>query len=112
MEDPPLPSEEYKRKRPSKYEGYPALCRYIASDNDGFVFRRFGKLNARVLLNLQNQIEIEERNLESLDDRCALDSDKYALLNSLAWDRDASNSHPERSKSLERIQWLLQTYSM
>jgi len=47
--------------------GYPALARFIGSDKDFFVFRRFNTLSARNLLFLQGElIELEER-LQELD---------------------------------------------
>ena len=36
--------------------GYPAFSKWLASDNDFFVLRRFGTSSARVALYLQDQI--------------------------------------------------------
>jgi len=50
-----------------KYTGYRQFSCFIASSPDFFLVRRFDVLNARVALNLQDQLsELEER-LEALD---------------------------------------------
>lgn len=105
-------SAEYKRNRPYKFLGYPELCRYIASDNDLFLFRRFGELNARILLTLQHEIEDEEAKLKALDRACAEDENQKALLNSLRWDKHEKNPYPERIAIVHKLQALLHTYSM
>ena len=46
------------------YRGYSA---FLASDNDFMIFRRFGTLNARLLLYLQDQIAVLEGELEDLE---------------------------------------------
>jgi hypothetical protein len=50
-------------------DGYPALSSWISSDIDdeGFIFRRFSRLSARNLLNLQSQLISIEKELEDLD---------------------------------------------
>ena len=50
-------------------DGYPALARWIASDQDyeGFVFRRFDRLSARNLLNLQSRLLALEKAINELD---------------------------------------------
>ncbi|KAI1392596.1 uncharacterized protein F4822DRAFT_425798 [Hypoxylon trugodes] len=47
--------------------GYPRLGAYIATDKNNLIFRRFNYLQARVLLNLQDQLRAYEEELESLD---------------------------------------------
>jgi hypothetical protein len=77
-----------------------------------FLIRRFGALNARVLLNMQNIIEIEEEKLEKLDEECANDPDEKALLSSLEYDRDnALDRYRKRGEILENLQQLLFEYS-
>lgn len=56
-----------KLKKPWKYLGYRAYSSFLASDDNFLVFRRFGNLNARVLLFLQDQICRFEERLEELD---------------------------------------------
>ncbi|PGH23556.1 hypothetical protein AJ80_02336 [Polytolypa hystricis UAMH7299] len=56
---------EHGRRR----DGYPALASWISSDPDdeGFIFRRFSRLSARNLLNLQSQLISIEKQLDDLD---------------------------------------------
>jgi hypothetical protein len=51
-----------------KYEGYQAFSKWMASDDDFFIFRRFENANARVLLWMQHQIEKKEARLRELHD--------------------------------------------
>lgn len=54
--------EERERKQPWKYIGYKVFSRWMASDQTFFILRRFGALNARVALSLQDEIvELEEK---------------------------------------------------
>ena len=50
-----------------KYTGYQHYSKFIASDNDFLVFRRFPVLNARVSLTLQDEIVLLEHELSMLD---------------------------------------------
>lgn len=54
-----------------KYTGYPAFANFVASDADFFVLRRFDRLNARVLLSLQDDICHIEEQLDEIDRSCA-----------------------------------------
>ena len=65
--DATRPSEEELRKKPWKYVGYKSFSEWAASDNDFFVVRRFGALNTRVILKLQDDISILEEKLEKLE---------------------------------------------
>ncbi|KAF2436286.1 hypothetical protein EJ08DRAFT_655959 [Tothia fuscella] len=51
-------------------DGYPAVAKWIAQDPDheGFIFRRFNRLCARNLLNLQSQLISIETELDALDE--------------------------------------------
>lgn len=46
------------------------MCKWIASDDDFFVLRRFGELGARVLLRMQDRIVKLEEDLQRLDHMC------------------------------------------
>ena len=50
-------------------DGYPALADFIATDPDGgtFVFRRFGNLTARRLLNLETELTVMEQRQTALE---------------------------------------------
>ncbi|KAI0450215.1 hypothetical protein F5B21DRAFT_442376 [Xylaria acuta] len=64
MEEP-LPEEV--QKQPWKYVGYRRYTEFISSDTDLLIFRRFGALNARVGLLLQDKISLLEQKLMGLD---------------------------------------------
>ena len=57
-------AEQYKRDWPWKYEGYKAFSAWIASEDDFFVFRRFGALNANTILWMQDRISQTEEKFE------------------------------------------------
>src|ERR1700722_559445 len=65
------PSQDELLNKPWKYTGYRVFSQFIASDNDFFVLRRFGTLNARVILALQDQLSKLEEDLEEIDNRCS-----------------------------------------
>ncbi|KAK9782859.1 putative DUF6594 domain-containing protein [Seiridium cardinale] len=55
--------------KPWKYVGYKAYAEFISSDDDFFLVRKFGALNARIALVLQdNIVQLEER-LHNLDQK-------------------------------------------
>lgn len=54
---------------PWKYVGYRGYSRFISSDDDFCILRRFSVLNVRVSLALQNQLVILERQLNELDNK-------------------------------------------
>jgi hypothetical protein len=56
-----------ERKKPWKYIGYKVFSRWVASDPSFFVLRKFGTLNARVALSLQDEIAQLEEELDSMD---------------------------------------------
>lgn len=60
------PSEE--KEKPWKYIGYKVFSRWVASDPSFFVVRRFGTLNARVALSLQDEIVQLEERLDHMDE--------------------------------------------
>jgi hypothetical protein len=53
--DQPLTIEEVQAK-PWKYIGYPTFSKWMASDADFFVLRRFDDLNVRVILHMQCEL--------------------------------------------------------
>jgi hypothetical protein len=52
---------------PWKHAGYRVFSRWVASDPAFFIVRRFGALNARVILCLQDEIAGHEEELDRLD---------------------------------------------
>ena len=65
--DSTKPSQQELNRKPWKYVGYKAFSEWAASDNDFFVLRRFGALNTRVILKLQDEISELEEELEKLE---------------------------------------------
>lgn len=49
-------------------EGYPGLSRWMSSADDFLVLRRFGQLNIRVILRMQDRIVRKENELAELDE--------------------------------------------
>jgi len=104
--------EEFRRNHAYKYFGYPEFCRFVATENDFFLLRRFGALNARVLLNLQHDIIQLENELNVEDGKCRDEPDSnYGRLDNLSWDKKAGNPWPRRSEIVYELQPLLQRYS-
>lgn len=74
---PPLPppktpypdydSHEAERV-PWKYSGYRVFSRWVASDQAWFIVRRFGALNTRVILALQDEIVQLDQSLDEIDE--------------------------------------------
>jgi hypothetical protein len=71
------PTYQADGKMPWKHVGYRGFCEFVASDHDFFLLRRFGKLSARVLLALQDELSELEDQLhvleEQLSDPTAID---------------------------------------
>ncbi|WYZ40171.1 hypothetical protein EsH8_IV_000512 [Colletotrichum jinshuiense] len=61
------PTEEEVRLRPWKYIGYRGYSKFIASEDNFFLLRRFDVLNVRVALALQDEISQLEQELENID---------------------------------------------
>jgi hypothetical protein len=57
---------------PWKYTGYKKYSWLLASDDDFLIFRRFGTLNARILLLLQDDLTVAEEKLKALDEQYSL----------------------------------------
>lgn len=56
-----------ENEKPWKYVGYKVFSRWVASDPSFFVLRRFGTLNVRVALSLQDEIAQLEEKLDYMD---------------------------------------------
>lgn len=63
------PTEEDIRRKPWKYIGIKGYAKFIASDDDFFILRRFNTLIARVALGLEDEISDLEGQLDVLDER-------------------------------------------
>lgn len=106
-----LVSDDVKKNHAYKYIGYPEYCRFMSSDNDFFLIRRFGELNARVLLRQQFEITRLETELHGLDRKCAHDPDDDERNHSFAWDEDSPKYGHARLVILDQLKPLLRDYS-
>lgn len=78
------------------------MCKWMASDDDFFVLRRFGELSARVLLRLQNEIVMLEERLQRMDRDCVeMGLDNGTFRNDPIW---------ERRQLLDELTWRLEQY--
>lgn len=58
-------TQREREEQPWKYIGYRRFCEFVDSDDDFFILRKFGKLNTRVLLALQDDLSELEGRLET-----------------------------------------------
>ncbi|KAI5921255.1 hypothetical protein F4810DRAFT_372401 [Camillea tinctor] len=61
------PSEDEIGRKPWKFIGYKGYAKFIASEEDFYIVRRFDALNVRVALSLQDEISVLEEQLSQLD---------------------------------------------
>lgn len=98
-----------------KTHGYPAFSRYLASGSDFLVLRKFGQINALVLLDLQNEIRLLEQQLEENWQQSDQDNDpiKQAKnkLTSLPDDHQKNPKRAERSAVLKQLRPLIKEYN-
>jgi hypothetical protein len=96
-------------------DGYPGLATWIARDPDyeTFVFRRFDRLSARNLLNMQSQLVLIEGRLNELDEESRADRD----VGLRRWERfvenvkDGQSPRDEERKGLnDELQRLMKEY--
>ncbi|KXH48272.1 hypothetical protein CNYM01_11880 [Colletotrichum nymphaeae SA-01] len=83
--------------QPWKYIGYKGYSRLVASEDDFFLLRKFGVLNARVALVLQDEIVCLEESLDKLDNEYSKKT--AAKFNNSTIRRDV----PDRSEILKAI---------
>jgi hypothetical protein len=74
-------STEEAQDNPRKYSGYRVFSRWMASDQAFFILRRFGTLNTRVLLAMQDEIVELEDQLNLLDEEASRKESPYNLDN-------------------------------
>ncbi|KAF2019875.1 hypothetical protein BU24DRAFT_128329 [Aaosphaeria arxii CBS 175.79] len=103
----PTPDATAKRKKAWKYEGYQEFSKWMASDDDFFVIRRFQSLNAHVILYMQNRIvKIEER-LEQIH---ANNENTEGQRNNGSFSWDMKNE-PERDRLMCELTTVLHHYN-
>jgi hypothetical protein len=85
----------------TKPVGYDRLSKLIASDNDFLVFRRFGELNVRNILYLQDRLS------EITEDLAIEDAKPDTKPGTRRWDNNR-----KRTELMEKAEDLLRRYSM
>ena len=97
---------EYKRSQAWKHRGYGDFSEWMASSNDFFIIRRFGALNARILLFMQYRITCLENDLKHIDVEVENSPNPAARNNSLKHDHGSI-----REEIIEQLIPLLKEYS-
>lgn len=92
--------------KPWKYQGYRAFCEFAASSGDAFVLRRFNRLNARVILSMQDEIVQYETELEMLEQKCMKAEEATERNSSMRYD-----PQPRRQEIIRNLRIVLQEYS-
>ena len=59
--------------------GYPRVAAYMDSDENFMIYRRFGFLHSRILLNKQDELREIEQRLDDLDEIDSTESNASAL---------------------------------
>jgi hypothetical protein len=109
MTSPSLPSVQAKRKskvKPWKTIGYRGFSAFLASDNDFLIFRRFGALNARLLLFLQDEISSLEQHLDVLES-----SHSHSSARDIHNGTFRHDELPDRTRLLRQIHSKIREYS-
>ena len=80
------------------------MCRWMASDNDFFVIRKFGEVAARVLLRMQDRIAQLEEDLQK--------QDRISVNQRLHNGTFRKESNLIRDEILDQLTWRLKEYRM
>lgn len=88
-------------------EGYPGFSKWMASSDDFLVLRRFGQLNVRVLLLMQDRIVRKEEELANIDAHGRLHGDDSKADSSAL----RKEPLPEREAILDELKTMLHEYS-
>lgn len=99
------PSDLEKQNSAWLYYGYRALSKWMASDHEFFVLRRYSAMNARCLLFLQNEIAKKEKRLAFLDGESM-----RAPPGLSGCDSFDDDPFPERNTIILEVATLLQQY--
>jgi hypothetical protein len=110
-QETPYVTQEDIYEEPWKYTGYKKYSWFLASDDDFLIFRRFGTLNARVLLLLQDELTVAEAKLKALDEEYSLKT-APRLHNGSFRIEQGEEKQQERRKLLLEIKDKVSEYSM
>ncbi|MCJ1392225.1 hypothetical protein MMC18_005092 [Xylographa bjoerkii] len=102
--------------------GFPYVATFLDSEDSFMIYRRFGFLHARLLLNKQDELRVLERDLRELDHADSLDEETQIFLRVRTKDekRDPRPGYPSRKalftvieqKALEYGRLLLQAQQL
>ena len=86
-------------------DGYPAVAAWMIRDpdNESFIYRKFDKLSARNLLNLQSEMIDLEAKLEKFDDECRNSNDQVLKQSNRKWETFVKNA-AEREEEMKRME--------
>lgn len=82
-------------------DGYPLLAAFLDSDDNFMHYRQFGYLQARLLLEKQNQLRLLEEDLDVLDD-LAKQSGSRELTTREDIDSESGTEHRERLEKMKK----------
>jgi hypothetical protein len=100
--------EDDKKLLPEKYVGYRVFSKWIASDQAFCIVRRFGALNMRAILALQDEIVALEEELDGMDKNHSSKEMPDGVENGSF----RNDTHSERSKLIrEKLIPKLERYS-
>ncbi|KAI6755499.1 hypothetical protein HG531_004605 [Fusarium graminearum] len=93
-------------------DGFPSLANFIASDRDGTstIFKRFNRLAARNLLNLQSELAELEAKLDAFDDQDRESRESLQSLRNWKDFKDRNDEDSERRKLLRDIKSTFKEY--
>jgi len=94
-------TDKEKFEKAWKYEGYKEFGKWMASDDDFFVFRRFESLNATTIAYLQYRISELERNLEEI--HTANEQQEKRKNSSFKWDEQYQQDRFQIMNELSRL---------
>lgn len=101
-------SAKERRGKAHEYEGYDEFSKWMASDDDCFIIRRFEKLNARVILYMQERISQIEQRLIQIHEGNAHPSNEKRRNDSIRWD---ARNEQERDRLMRDLTGLLHHYN-
>lgn len=87
-------------------DGYPRLGAFLDSDDNFMVYRRFGYLQSRLLLEKQEHLRQLEEELENLD----MEDAQTESRNLITMENHDTEQYQPRCKLMERIECQFQAY--
>ena len=97
--------DEEKPEYAYHFSGYPEFAKWMASSSGFFLLRRYSKLAARSLLDLQHELAKIEIRLTELDDLSVPKADGSPGIDSIEYDTPS-----EREHLIQKSTKLLQQY--